>query len=1253
MEARRKTRPGVLIWTPAPPAQNSSEDSCEDEDDFFTQMDENGIIGLSEDLEEVELGHHEREPPESPEPGGPQEVDLVQGSVEKPADGLSFDVRKSREDRVLPTRHDMKVGSKVDQRAELRPGRDPAEDQEELVRTSGSPPRDKFPPEVSHCPRSVSQSCFLPHRCPFSADELAAAPGIDAETLPDVSESLPDSLSSRTSSKSSPRRLETTLGDSPHRHKPSGYGPTDGEERPQEEPRPSLRTHEAERSRASTGGSETDSPKPEQNQSQKTSRIPRLRNDAAEGEGFRRGSPSRQTPDFSKVEPRVCFPRRGYNPPRSKQPLTRTMPEPPMAFKSPADIVNEVLFNTDGSSTSSGSPTHAANFTVPPEFRCRQQASTLLQQLQDDYSRLLTKYAEAENTIDRLRLEAKGGAVEKQQLRSRQTQPLRDRAVNLNFDPPETRASVRSGLNHHASKFLELDLAAAQRAEVLPGRPGPNGVPQDPSRPPLEEQLLRQTETFLQQLQSFEDLLRSEKLSPCEKTEGVSQLSEELNSLGRSYLLACDEHKLLQQRGAEDCRFDAERELGGLIFQCELRVEELKEQQTSPPPPSSSSSEEEPTVTRPQILPAPFDPAEPSSAREKTEEEEEEDEETLVSFSYRPNACVDSDSTKTGSLSKALPPVPSSPDLKASVQPGSEEEEQSRRRTGNHQAVKTPSQSRRVESDQDSPVCARKQRSCSRVGPSSVAPGLPARSRRRLELRRSHSSSLSSLAETTSDRRSSKAQTGTRRVLPQDGLVSPETDSGFVGSESSRPTPAAAPGLLHRRAAERDSLPRDADASSPHLVLAPPPLSLSHTAQEPPVGPQLDPNQPRRTRPGQRRRTFSCSPQRCVGQRQTRAGSRTREPGSETPSSSEVDRRDRFSGSVNSPLSSHSGSSPAASYLHGDSPRAPSFSRGGNHSDAVVELQVEVTRLREKIKHYMTYKKHFGSETAAPSARLGTFTPPVRFVEVWSDDRLGRREPSAAEDDEPDSASGRTTGARSTSAQKQRRDVLTRSELDPRPHVSRCTQTSAEPRSCSSPPARSRNTRTCQNSASEAADEPDGPSPAPFCPRCPSNLRGGAQQPRRGSKDPKQSCCCRCSLCGGLRGQNHAETDCSKRNPSSHQNLQPAEPPHIWRSVTAAASPPALHFLPVYPPQLLLCSTPLHTSPYITGVPSGPGRPEERTGRTRRPLSVDRHRSLDGSLNRAVRAARRMKLTSGHMARSLASGLQHQDQDRVSQSCSY
>lgn len=37
----------------------------------------------------------------------------------------------------------------------------------------------------------------------------------------------------------------------------------------------------------------------------------------------------------------------------------------------------------------------------------------------------------------------------------------------------------------------------------------------------------------------------------------------------------------------------------------------------------------------------------------------------------------------------------------------------------------------------------------------------------------------------------------------QDGIISPETDSGFVGSESSRVTPAAAASPVHQRASER------------------------------------------------------------------------------------------------------------------------------------------------------------------------------------------------------------------------------------------------------------------------------------------------------------------------------------------------------------------------------------------------------------------------------------------------------------------
>lgn len=102
----------------------------------------------------------------------------------------------------------------------------------------------------------------------------------------------------------------------------------------------------------------------------------------------RKGPLSYRTPDFSKVEPKVHFPKGGYKPPKSRRSSKRESlsPEPPLVFKSPADIVKEVLLNTThGSPTPSDSyrpPTNAPNSTVPEEFRCRRQATTLLEQLQ-------------------------------------------------------------------------------------------------------------------------------------------------------------------------------------------------------------------------------------------------------------------------------------------------------------------------------------------------------------------------------------------------------------------------------------------------------------------------------------------------------------------------------------------------------------------------------------------------------------------------------------------------------------------------------------------------------------------------------------------------------------------------------------------------------------------------------------------------------------------------------------------------------
>lgn len=69
MEPRKSTTAGFVVWTPAPfrtsPTssviseyewEDEDEEQAEKDDDFVSQMDENGIIGLSEALDGVELG---------------------------------------------------------------------------------------------------------------------------------------------------------------------------------------------------------------------------------------------------------------------------------------------------------------------------------------------------------------------------------------------------------------------------------------------------------------------------------------------------------------------------------------------------------------------------------------------------------------------------------------------------------------------------------------------------------------------------------------------------------------------------------------------------------------------------------------------------------------------------------------------------------------------------------------------------------------------------------------------------------------------------------------------------------------------------------------------------------------------------------------------------------------------------------------------------------------------------------------------
>ncbi|KAM3911905.1 microtubule organization protein AKNA [Leptodactylus fuscus] len=292
---------------------------------------------------------------------------------------------------------------------------------------------------------------------------------------------------------------------------------------------------------------------------------------------YGRGQLNYPLPDFSKVGPKVRFPRdeEGYRPPQPRRPEKQSRGAP-VIFKSPAEIVREVLL----SSTEKPLQEPVVPPTVPQEFKTPQQATVLVHQLQEDYHKLLTKYAEAENTIDRLRLGAK---------------------VHLYSDPPQPSHSVQMGTVTHGAKIMEFSIPRAQTAtfssvndaqgateldsgssEQKPSMTPPvHTVPENSGssslHPPedIASTLISHLETLYREVGLFQELLHSGNLTPEEQQQALRELRGSLDVLERRYLKAQE-----QQRTIE---LDPQREVAEAIFQLGVQLEELQEQVENSP----------------------------------------------------------------------------------------------------------------------------------------------------------------------------------------------------------------------------------------------------------------------------------------------------------------------------------------------------------------------------------------------------------------------------------------------------------------------------------------------------------------------------------------------------------------------------------------------------------------------------------------------------------------------------------------------
>ncbi|XP_058999503.1 microtubule organization protein AKNA isoform X1 [Mustela lutreola] len=1072
---------------------------------------------------------------------------------------------------------------------------------------------------------------------------------------------------------------------------------------------------------------------------------------------YGRGQLNYPLPDFSKVGPRVRFPKNeSYHPPKARNHSRQPQgPARPLIFKSPAEIVQEVLLSNGETGPAKDPPATHPITRVPQEFQTPEQATKLVHQLQEDYRKLLTKYAEAENTIDQLRLGAK---------------------VNLYSDPPQPNHSIHTGTVPQGTKVLSFTIPQPQsvlrwsgpaEAPQTPGASGwlsvqgdlsPSssaparllenpGITQDQPSAEQAQGLASQARRFMSKVESFAGLIQAGRLTAQDQLKVFQRLKAAHAALEEEYLKACREQPLAQQlvrsQGMPG-KFDPGRELEEEIFQLGIRLEELKDHmdqnQQEPgragsdsPPDSLPAS---PTPRQPAGLPSPSGQAptatvqtlcpQPAAASsmgpyastvnvELSPASSEGDRPLGLSAPLR-HEELEVEQGLHGLLERYLSTT-SLPEA-VSIEDGEEEEQEDGQghrvevdgpapALGNSKATRIPIRrlpaldkrghgapvtetAELMGSAKPAGIHASAARNGYLQGSDKAEAAPPGPSRppypQGTKTVGSHQSSLTSLEGSgISEHLPQKSLRQAGGLPPEEPwMASPETDSGFVGSETSRVSP------LTQTPEHRLSHISTAGTLAQPFASSEPRDAASHPQTGAPPVPRraMEPSTPRSQ--AQRRPSGRTSPlrQRALSLRAERAlVAEMAVPGSEFEGRKQVSQQLPRNATISPPPTL----TPAAATLPPgptESTRTFLLTRTGR-DQAIRELQEEVSRLRLRLEDSL-HQPAQGSPTR-PVSTLGRPTRararPADASVSWgshygsrSTERLSA-EPAVGERVEP---AGRRR-ARSSSVPREVPQLSLSSESEP-----------------TSPQRFSEKSQATEDSAQSTRDRMKGaggtrrpdrvsfwgqytgkeyhvltPKTAPrhsgsvSCPQCrPARTRESAgsvtrDPPGLSATDPLQ-----CPLCGrvGLPpatdGPDSAASGPDKA--ASRRNTRPASSPtqRSKRAGSPARPPPGLWYLAAAPPApapaalAYISSVPVMPFPSATVyyVPPGPtstssahsapadwppSTPSRVAGGQRRSIQLDLEdlEELNMALAEAMQAAEGIRSTTKHMSHSLSADL--------------
>ncbi|KAK5888910.1 hypothetical protein CesoFtcFv8_014959 [Champsocephalus esox] len=327
-------------------------------------------------------------------------------------------------------------------------------------------------------------------------------------------------------------------------------------------------------------------------------------------------------PDFSKVASKVKIPKALSGPvPQSPSTLHRAQSSPGML-----DLINRVMEDSIQPSEK------------PYVFKDqdKQTAPALVHHLQAEYDKLLTKYAEAENLIDQMRIGTNVPLSSEVMLYLECEDDHQGNLVegsHVGSSPPRLPTSEHVGVKRETTPQSNTTVVTAASSSQPEEGPSDGEI--------MTAELTDIISQFMQNVEEFKLSVSNMSMSTAEQQMMLRSMMAAQDQLERKYISRKEEHRALEMQSYMGlCRnagtFDPNRLVEGDIFRIGMHLEDIKEmidknvcEQISPPHSSSTPTHmKEMLHVKPTPLCMPT-PSPPPSLHEvyKTEEEEEKEEE--------------------------------------------------------------------------------------------------------------------------------------------------------------------------------------------------------------------------------------------------------------------------------------------------------------------------------------------------------------------------------------------------------------------------------------------------------------------------------------------------------------------------------------------------------------------------------------------------------------------------------------------------